>query len=173
MVQILETTRLQLRELNQNDAAFILELLNTPKFIRFIGDRGVLNLKRAAEVIENRYRASYRENGYGLYAVELRPDGGKDEAKPVGICGFVRRPSLPAPDLGFAFLPEYEGRGLGYESASAILKYGADTFNFDRVLAITSLDNDASARLLAKLGFVLEGEIESEGETLNLYSCDL
>ena len=173
MVKILETTRLQLRELEQNDAAFILELLNTPKFLRFIGDRGVRTLGQGAHVIENRYRASYRENGYGLYAVERNPNDKTNVAMPIGICGFVRRPSLPAPDLGFAFLPEYEGAGFGYESASSVLRYGADTLNFDRVLAITSLDNDVSGRLLVKLGFALEGEIESEGETLKLYSCDL
>jgi RimJ/RimL family protein N-acetyltransferase len=173
MGNILETKRLQLRELQQNDSVFILELLNSPKFVRFIGDRGVRTLEQAADLIENRYRASYRENGYGLYAVSLRPSGEETAAKPIGICGFVRRPSLPAPDLGFALLPKYEGAGFGYESAAAVLSYGADTLKFNRVLAITSLDNDASGRLLAKLGFVLEGEIESDGETLKLYSCDL
>src|SRR5205085_3321358 len=92
------------------DALFILELLNTPKFLRYIGDRGVRTIADAADLIESRYRQSYRDHGYGLYAVELIQPGPVQ----IGICGFVRRASLPAPDIGFAFLPEYEGRGYGY-----------------------------------------------------------
>jgi RimJ/RimL family protein N-acetyltransferase len=83
----------------------------------------------------------------------------------------VRRDTLPAPDVGFAFLPQYEGKGYGFESAEAIMRYGRETLNFERVLAITSLDNEASGKLLLKLGFVFDKTIDTpEGERLNLYS---
>ncbi len=163
-MNIAKTERLTLRELKSNDAEFIFRLLNTPKFLKYIGDRGVRSVEQAADFIESRYRQSYTENGYGLYCVELA-DGVK-----AGLCGFVRRETLPAPDIGFAFLPEFEGIGLGSESAHAVMRYGREKLGFDRVLAITTLDNDASTSLLQKLGFTKSGTTESpEGETLNLF----
>jgi RimJ/RimL family protein N-acetyltransferase len=168
LVTIAETDRLVIREITEDDRAFILELLNTPSFIKYIGDRGVRSVEDAREFIENRYRQSYREHGYGLYAVEL-----KLGQISIGMCGFVRRDTLPGPDIGFAFLPEYEGKGYGYESASAVMKYGRDALGFKKVFAITSLDNNNSARLLAKLGFRFEKLITMpDGEQLNLYSSE-
>lgn len=167
-MKILETERLVLRELDADaDAAFVLVLLNTPKFLKYIGDRQVRDLEGSAALIEDRYRQSYRDHGYGLYAVERRSD-----ERQIGLCGFVRRDSLPGPDVGFAFLPEFEGQGYGYESASAIMKYGREKLGFGQVLAITSLDNDASSRLLEKLDFRQTEIIDTEGEMLKLYSND-
>lgn len=150
------------------DAAFVNELLNAPKFLKYIGDRGVRSNADAAIFIEERYRQSYRDHGYGLYTVESLSAG-----TPVGISGFVRRETLPGPDLGFAFLPEFERKGYGFESAAATLSYGRDALGFDEVLAITSVDNDASARLLEKLGFAFQREIKTGGETLKLFSTHL
>jgi [ribosomal protein S5]-alanine N-acetyltransferase len=161
----IETARLILREVTHDDAGFILELLNTPKFIRYIGDRGVRDLDGARRYIDERYLASYRDNGYGLYGVVEKASG-----KLIGACGFVRRDSLPGPDLGFSFLPEYERKGYGYESATAAMKYGREQLGLGRVYAITSLDNDASGALLQKLGLTLDGEIDFDGEPLKLYS---
>jgi [ribosomal protein S5]-alanine N-acetyltransferase len=166
LTTIVETDRLVMREIIEDNAAFIFELLNTPSFLKYIGDRGVRVLDDARHYIETRYRQSYREHGYGLYAVEL-----KSNQKPIGMCGFVRRDTLPGPDIGFAFLPEYEGKGYGYESASAVIRYGHDTLGFDKVFAITSIDNENSGKLLTKLGFRFEKIITMpNGELLNLYS---
>ena len=133
-MKILETERLTLRELDKAcDSAFVLELLNSPKFLQYIGDRNVRSVDEAADFIDNKYAASYREHGYGLYAVDLKKNG-----MPIGICGFVRRDTLPGPDLGFAFLPEFEGKGYGYESASEVLDYGRDHLGFTEVFAILS-----------------------------------
>ena len=168
-MKILETERLILRELRTaDDAEFVYELLNTPKFIKYIGDRGVTSPDDAAAFIENRYRLSYRDHGFGLYVVERKSDSVR-----VGLCGFVKRATLPGPDIGFAFLPEFEGQGYGFESAEAMMKYGRDTLGFTRVLAITSLDNAASGRLLKKLGFTFEQLIENGVETLKLFASDI
>lgn len=164
-MKILETNRLGLRELDSAmDAEFMFELLNSPKFVKFIGDRGVRSIEQARTFIETRYQPSYELHGYGLYAVERREDG-----KQVGICGFVRRDSLPGPDIGFAFLPEYERNGYGYESAAALMEYGRSVLGFMCVLAITTTDNEASGRLLEKLGFGFAELISSGEETLKLY----
>jgi len=166
---ILETERLIIRELVEDDAAFIYKLLNSPKFIKYIGDRGVRSDEDARVFIRDRYRKSYEQNGYGLYAVELKANG-----TPVGMCGLVRRDTLPAPDLGFAFLPEHEGKGYGYESSLAVIDLGREKFGFDELLAITTLDNDASVGLLTKLGFEFDSVIDTpEGEKLNLLKLRL
>ena len=166
-MKILETERLLLREMTAKDAEFVLELLNTPKFIKYIGDRGVRSAEEAADFIENRYRQSYRDHGYGLYTVELR------SGTPIGICGFVRRDTLPDPDIGFSFLPEYEGQRFGYESAEAMIQYGRHVLDMDRILAITSLDNHGSVGLLNKLGFSEIDKIDTpNGETLRLFSLE-
>jgi [ribosomal protein S5]-alanine N-acetyltransferase len=164
-VKILETERLILREIETQDAAFLFELLNSPKFLKYIGDRGVRTVEDAAEFIESRYRESYRQNGFGLYVVE------RSEGESVGICGFVKRGYLDHPDIGFAFLPEYEAKGYGFESAQAALEFGFSELGFDLVYAITSPDNTASEKLLAKLGFRLEHPITTpEGDSVNLHS---
>ncbi len=166
-MQIIETDRLILREIDSVfDAEFILELLNTPLFLKYIGDRGVRNGNDAREFIESRYRKSYREHGYGLYAVVL-----KDNGPAIGMCGFVRRDTLPGPDIGFAFLPDHEKKGYGFESAKAMMEYGFEVLGFDEVFAITTPDNESSGRLLEKIGFSFAKNIDApDGETLKLFS---
>ncbi|MBL7962195.1 GNAT family N-acetyltransferase, partial [bacterium] len=115
MKQILETSRLTIRELNSDDAEFILKLVNTPTWLKFIGDRGVKNLDDAKKYIENGPVKSYADNGFGLYLMEL-----KIGKAPIGMCGLIKRDFLPDPDIGFALMPEFEGKGYGYESASAV-----------------------------------------------------
>lgn len=169
-MKILDTERLSIRELDEvADADFICRLLNSEKFIQYIGDRGVRTPDDARDFIRDRYRKSYADHGYGLYCVELTNGN-----IPVGMCGFVRRDTLPAPDLGFAFLPEFEGKGFGFESAQAMMNYGREKLNFNEVLAITTLDNVASAKLLQKLGFTFKETIKPpEGETLNLFRAEI
>ena len=150
-VKVLETDRLVLRWLNQDDAPFILELLNDPSFIRFIGDKGVRNLEDARSYILNGPAASYKQFGFGLYATEL-----KESRATIGICGILKRDTLPDPDIGFAFLPAYRKKGYAFEAADAITKYAREVLKLDRILAITTPDNEASAKLLGKIGLRFE-----------------
>lgn len=145
---VLDTQRLSLRELTPDDAQFILKLLNEPSFLRYIGDKKVRNLEDARNYISNGPVASYGRNGFGLYLVEL-----KKSHTPIGICGFLKREELPEPDIGFAFLPEFWSKGFAFEAAAALLQDGRERLELQRILAITSLDNDASIKLLQRLGF--------------------
>jgi RimJ/RimL family protein N-acetyltransferase len=77
----------------------------------------------------------------------------KESGKPAGICGLLKRDYLEDPDIGFAFLPEYRGKGYAIESAAGIIKYGKNNFNMSKILAITQSNNIASIKLLSKLGF--------------------
>jgi RimJ/RimL family protein N-acetyltransferase len=166
---IANTERLIIREIEESDSAFMNALLNSPGFIKYIGDRGVRTDDDARVFIRERYQKSYLDNGYGLYVVAL-----KEDKTQVGICGFVRRDTLPGPDLGFAFLPEFEGKGFGTESSKAVLTFGREKLGFERVLAITTLDNSASIKLLENLGFTFDKTMESpDSETLRLFSLEL
>jgi RimJ/RimL family protein N-acetyltransferase len=168
-VQILETKRLILRETTVDDAEFMLDLLNQPSFIKYIGDRNVRTIDESKEFIETRYRQSYRDNGFGLYVVEA-----KDTNKPVGICGFVKRDTLPAPDIGFAFLPQFCGQGFAVESAEGSMKYGEEVLGFTKVLAITTQNNESSGKLLFKVGFnfVELVKMPHDEEELKLFSWE-
>jgi RimJ/RimL family protein N-acetyltransferase len=148
---VLETERLILRELTFDDAPFILTLLNDPSFLRYINDKNVRNLEDARQYMLNGPIASYARNGFGLYLVEL-----KDTAVPIGLCGLLKREELPDPDIGFAFHPDYWGKGFAYESASAVMNDARERLGRRRVLAIVMPDNETSIRLLEKLGMRFE-----------------
>ena len=144
----LDTARLRLRDLAPADAPFILTLLNEPSFIQNIADRGVRTLDAARAYIENGPVASYARFGFGLYLVELLASGA-----PIGICGILKRDTLPDPDLGFAFLPAFWKQGYALESAAAVRHYARAELGLGRLLAIVNPSNASSIRLLEKLGF--------------------
>jgi RimJ/RimL family protein N-acetyltransferase len=148
---VLETTRLTLRRLTPADAPFILELLNDPSFVRYIGDKGVRTREDAVGYITAGPIASYERHGFGLFLVEL-----KEGRVPIGICGLLKRDWLEDVDVGFAFLPRFWSQGYARESASAVLDFGRDRWRLARILAITSPDNVASIGLLTKVGFRLD-----------------
>lgn len=159
-MKILETERLVLRRLSpDDDAEFILELLNQPSFLRYIGDKGVRTTEDAVRYIQTGPVASYERFGFGLYLVELKETG-----VPIGMCGLLKRDTLPDADVGFAFLPDYWSQGYAFEAASGVMRYGREVLGLQRILAITSLDNEASIRLLEKIGLKFEGLIKPSEE---------
>lgn len=156
---LIQTSRLDLRVLDESDAPWILELVGGDDWIRNIGDRGVRTLEDARAYIA-RMQTRHEAQGFSFYAVLLRETGngvGGSAAElggpvGVGICGFASREGFTLPDIGFAFLPRYYRQGFAYESASAVLAYGRATLGFGEVLGITSPENIGSQRVLEKLG---------------------
>ena len=163
---ILETQRLVLRRLTTEDAPFIFQLLNEPSFIRFIGDKGVRNLEDARNYILNGPVLSYERNGFGLYLVELR-----ETETSIGICGLIKRDSLPDVDVGFAFLPRFWKKGYAVESAGAVLNFAREVLKLDRIVAITDIENEASGKVLEKLGMKLDKliKLSDNSETVKLF----
>jgi RimJ/RimL family protein N-acetyltransferase len=153
-LKVLETDRLILRHQIIEDAAFILELLNDPSWMQYIGDRGVRTLDEARAYILKGPIDMYARLGFGFYLTEL-----KDGGIPIGICGLVKRDFLEDADVGFAFLPRFWGKGYAFEAASAVMDYAKTVLGLKRIAAISSEDNYASANLLRKLGFHFEGMI--------------
>ena len=177
---ILDTQRLRLRPMTGEDAAFILELVTDPSWLRYIGDKGVRDVEGARRYIEGGPIEMYRRFGFGLLVVELRapeagsahlPPRGRGPSPSVGICGLIKRDTLPDVDIGFAFLPRYRAQGLAIEAARAVLAHGRETLALARIVAIVSPDNVASTRLLEKLGLRFERMVDkTDADPVALYA---
>jgi RimJ/RimL family protein N-acetyltransferase len=150
MTHILDTERLRLRTLALDDAPFYLEVVNTPGFIQFIGDRGIRTVDAAREAIAGGPMAMQESLGHSLYLVERKEDGA-----PIGMCGLIKRDSLADVDIGYAFLPEFGGKGYATEAAAGVLAY-APSVGIRRLVAITSPGNDASDAVLRRIGMRFE-----------------
>jgi RimJ/RimL family protein N-acetyltransferase len=161
-MKVLETPRLVIREFTHEDAPFIVELVNTPSWLRYIGDRKIKTAQDARRYLDNGPIRSYKDFGFGLNLVSL-----KEGNIPIGMCGLIKRDALPDVDIGFAFLPAFEHQGYGYESAAAVLDAGR-LKGINRIVAITLPDNEGSVRLLKKTGMTFEKMIRLPGEEKDL-----
>ena len=162
----LETARLRIEELTEDDAGFTLSLLNDPAFIEHIGDRNVRDVEQARQYLLAGPLLSYREHGFGMYALRL-----KDSGELVGMCGLVKRPSLEDVDIGYALLPQFRGAGYAMEAAQRIKHWALEELGLRRLVAIVSPHNRASRQLLEQLGMRHEGMVTLAGddESICLY----
>ena len=168
-MKILETERLLLRTVELGDAQFYLELVNDPSWLRYIGDKGIRTLADAQASIEQGPLAMQQRLGHSLYLVEL-----KDGAVPIGLCGLIKRDTLPDVDIGYAYRPAFWGRGYAYEAAAAVLALARDQLHLPRLLGITDPDNYDSIHLLQKLGLRLVSmqPLEPGGRATHLFRID-
>lgn len=159
-----------MREVSEADAGFILELLNDPDFIRNVADRGVRTIEAARLYVLERFVESYRRQRFGFWLVET-----KDERMPAGICGLVKRDSLPGVDIGYAFLPPFRSKGYAYESASGVTAYARNVLGLRRLYAIVNPDNAGSIRVLEKLGMRFERMVRlpDDEQEIKLFAADL
>ncbi|MES2796567.1 MAG: GNAT family N-acetyltransferase [Bacteroidota bacterium] len=164
MNKILETDRLILRELTNTDSPFIYELLNSPGWLQYIGNRNINSDEDAQKYIINGPIKSYESNGYGLWLVSLKTDN-----SPIGLCGILKRDALDAPDIGFAFLDAFMDKGYAVEIAKAVLDFANHTLKLKIILGITALNNTKSIKLLEKIGLKYIENIDYNGELLKLY----
>lgn len=151
---VLETERLALTELREENASFIVALFTQPSFLKYIGDRGVKDLQTAQAYIRE-MQVQYEEMGYGNYLVTL-----KGNSEPIGLSGFVKRDTLPHVDIGFAYLSDYWCKGYAFEGAKELLYFGREIMAFPGIVAITSSENTRSQRLLQKLGMKFDRHVQ-------------
>lgn len=164
------SSRLDFRRPNRSDAAFYLELTNEPDYIRFIRDTGLRTLADASIYIEEKALSVFREHGVGLWVVEEHSTG-----SPIGLCGLIVRAGLEFPDLGYAFLSAYRGRGYALEAARATVSFARSDLGVSTLCAITHPDNQRSARLLENVGFSRDGQrtLLSIGSPADYFVIDL
>ncbi len=165
-----ETERLFIKPTSTNDAAFINELLNTPKWIKYIGDRNIKNENDAKTYIKARMLPQLEELGFSNYTVSLKASGTK-----IGTCGLYNREGIDGVDIGFAFLPEYENKGYAFEAANRIKQAAFEDFNLTKISAITLPENKSSQKLLKKLGLTFKDiiRIPNDDEDLMLFVIEL
>ena len=156
-----------MREASIDDAEFILKLVNEPAWHEFISNHSINTLEEASEYIELKMVAMYQQFDFGLWVVET-----VDNAIPIGICGLLKRDSLPSIDLGFAFLSRHWGQGFAYEASICCLKYAEFKLGMQTILAITNPSNKRSVNLLRKMGFQYDKTYSHPGsdEILSLYA---
>ncbi len=157
----LDTTRLYLNPVTPDDAAFIFELVNTPGWLKFIGDRQVYDLEAAAAYVQK-----MKGNGAANSWVARLKEG----ETPIGVVSFLKRDYLDHHDIGFAFLPRFGKQGYAYEAASAVLNNLMATGDYPCIYATTLPDNTNSIQLLEKLGLQFERVIRVGKEDLRLYA---
>ncbi len=155
-----ETERLILKPTTADDAALILELLNTPKWKAFIGDRNVNNIIEAEEYIKNKLRPQIEKLGFGNYTI-IRNAGGEK----VGSCGLYSREGFEGVDIGFALLPAFENMGYAFEATHKLKEAAFEEFHLSDISGITAKNNTASQNLLKKLGLKFEKVIDFPNAT--------
>ncbi|WP_407534910.1 GNAT family N-acetyltransferase [Elizabethkingia miricola] len=158
-----ETERLIIKPITLDDAAFLLDLYNRPKFIQYIGDKNLRSIDDAQTYIQNRFLPQLERSGYGNYTITL-----KENNEIIGAVGIFEREGLPIMDIGYSFLEEYEGNGYAYEAAIKVKEIGMKDFGLEKLSAITSKENFASQKLLGKLGlaYVKDISLPNEDEVL-------
>ena len=157
------TERLTLNELSLNNANFINELVNTPEWIKFIGDRNIHTQDEAKEYVEK----IIENPNINYWVVKL-----KSQNISIGIITFLKRDYLEHYDIGFAFLPKYSKNGFAYEATIPVLNDAVNNHNHRQILATTVRENTNSIKLLEKLGLRYEKEIENGKDLLLIYSVN-
>ena len=157
------TARLTIEPLSIKDEAFIFDLLNTAEWKRFIGDRNIHSMADALNYIQK-----ITANPDVFYWTVRK----KEDSLPIGIITFIKRSNFDFPDFGFAFLPEFSGKGYAREASEAIIDTVIKPMEFEKILAITLKDNEKSIKLLEKLNMTFEREIQEEKENLFVYQLN-
>lgn len=151
----LETERLFIQELTEKDAPFFYNLVNDPDWLRFIGDRNVNSIADAKDYLIAKIIPSYAKFGFGFYLVKT-----KDGNHSIGTTGLIDRDGMEHIEVGFAFLPEFRGKGYAYEATKEIMNYASTKLKIDPIVAITDLENIRSAKLLEHLGLRFDKNIQ-------------
>ena len=168
-MKILDTERLILRTITADDAAFYYELVNDPTWLEHIGDKGIRSVEQARAAIIDGPCVMQARLGHSLYVMERRSDG-----RPLGLCGLIKRDSLPDVDIGYAIRPAYFGQGYTYEAAATVVAYARGQMGMKRLLGITSPANTSSIKLLEKLGmgFVEFQMLPPDSRPTNIYRIE-
>ena len=165
----IHSERLNLHRLTEDDAELSLALWNDPDFIRHVGDRGVRTVEEAVEKLREGALKIWDDFGYGPYRLAL-PGGDS-----FGICGLFKRENLDHPDIGYALLPAYCGKGYALEAARAVRDHARDHIGLSIICALVSPDHARSIHLLERLGMKYERPIRmpDEDEDILLYGMNL
>jgi RimJ/RimL family protein N-acetyltransferase len=166
----LQTPRLLLRRWREDDIAPMAAINADPEVMRWIADGATADYERTAAAIAACER-SWEERGFGLFAVEIRATGDLAGFTGLAIPTFLPE-ILPAVEIGWRLGRQYWGQGLATEAARAVLHFAFADRGLDRVVSIHQVGNDASARIMQKLGMRLDRQTinPSSGRPARVYA---
>ena len=155
----LETKRLRLRLFTHDDLQIMFSLGSDPDVIKY-ADTPCKDLEEAKQRLEQGPLADYQKYGYGRFAVELKETG-----KVIGFCGIKYLPEIDLPEVGYRYLKEYWGRGIGTEAAKASVEFARQDLKIKKLIALIVPENTASIRVAEKLGM-------KRGPLIHIYDTD-
>lgn len=158
MTKIIETPRFYLREFNLTDAPDLKKLNDADDVFFLTGDPPFASISEAERFVRNYNH--YKKYGFGRWSII---DKGKNQF--VGWCGLKYSPDIDEVDIGFRIDTQFRGKGIATETGTAVLNYGFDELNFRRIIARCVIENEASRRVIEKLGMLFFENREFESRT--------
>ncbi len=155
----LETERLRLRLFTMDDLQIMFELNRDPEVVKY-ADTPVKDMEEARQRLEQGPLADYKKYGYGRFAVELKETG-----QVIGFCGIKYLPEIDLPEVGYRYLKEYWGRGIGTEAAEACVEFAREDLKIKKLIALIVPENIGSIRVAEKLGM-------TRGPLIHIYDVD-
>ncbi|AVQ91633.1 GNAT family N-acetyltransferase [Citrobacter freundii] len=149
---VLQTSRLLCRPLTENDWTFFLTLQKNPDVMRFVADT------RTEEEIRIAFNSRLPEWSPGSPHWLCLVLCDKASGAPLGVTGYIHE-SNECAEVGFLLAPEAQGKGYGTESLHAVCDFAFTTGGLRRLTACVTAGNEASRRLLEKVGFIHEGTL--------------
>jgi len=165
---LIETERLILKEITLDDKEQLFKLYSNLEVHKYTGEPLVESMDEMEKAIKIRI-SDYAKYGYGRWATFL-----KNGMQFVGWSGLAYLPEFDEIDIGYRFFPEYWGLGIATEASRAILTYGFDQLDLERIIAIAMKENKASIKVMEKIGMQFDkfSPYEPEGEDVAWYWCD-
>ena len=150
----LETKRLLIEPLTHQDLD-ALATIEADSLVRRYIDNKTMTRQQVADYMDAMLQ-SYEEYGYGRFAVKAKVDGTL-----IGLCGFINEEY--GVDFGYRYARSSWGQGLATEAGAVVIDYGAQILRLPKLIGLVMPDNKASANVLTKLDFSLEGSLTYMG----------
>ena len=163
----LETQRLILREFQLEDSSQLAPILANPQVMKF-SPTGILSVEQTLIKV-NSLINSYKKHGWGKWAIIH-----KEGHKLIGYCGLAveQVDNVNEPEIGYRLAPEFWGKGLATEAASAAVQQGFEKFKLPYILGIVDPANTASLKVLEKLGMRYERKTIFSSILMDIYRLD-
>lgn len=146
----LGTPRLILRRWREEDVAPMAAINADPEVMRWIRDGSVRDEQQTRRGIRA-WESEWESHGFGLFAVEIRSTGELAGFTGFSVPDFLPE-VLPAVEVGWRLGRSHWGQGLATEAAAAAVRFGFEERGLERIVSITQVGNNASERIMAKLG---------------------
>jgi ribosomal-protein-alanine N-acetyltransferase len=152
---VIETERLILRRVTNDDANAVFEIRSNPETMKFIPRPLLKNTDEALELIAEIDSKITANTGIN-WAITL-----KDNPKLLGIIGYYRtQPENYRSEIGYILLPEFHGKGIVSEAVNRLIRFGFEDLKLHSIEAVIDPENIASEKVLQKCGFVKEAHFK-------------